>query len=338
MTNITKVKLDKGTIPTKDTKLVLANGALSVPPLSVGTWQWGDTRVWGWVLEDEKGAKDAFDKAFELGIPFYNTAEVYGDGESEREICRFKQSYTKEQQDQVIVATTYYTHRDRTGFPQVLLSNLRDSLARLGTFNVDLYQIHSPVHIDSIEVVADALADAYDAGLIKTVGVSNYGLEEVKRMHAALERRSISLASNQVSYSLIRNIPEKSGLIQLCHDLGVAILAYSPIGMGLLTGKYNASGPFPERRDKLFSSLETEQLRRLLQVVKTTSEKYNVPQSAIALNWCIVKGTIPLGGARTGIQMEQNVLALGFRLADEDVDALDQFAFLGANSKEWQHG
>lgn len=110
------------------------------------------------------------------------------------------------------------------------------------------------------------------------------------------------------------------------------------IGMGLLTGKYNASGPFPERREKLFSSLETEQLRRLLEVVKTTSEKYNVPQSAIALNWCIVKGTIPLGGARTGVQMEQNALALGFLLADEDVEALDQFAFLGANSKEWQHG
>ncbi|KAI9258294.1 NADP-dependent oxidoreductase domain-containing protein [Helicostylum pulchrum] len=255
MTNITKVKLDKGTIPMKDTKLVLANGALS-------------------------GAKDAFDKAFELGTPFYNTAEVYGDGESEREIY------------QVIVATMYYTHRDRTGFPQV---------ARLGTFSVHLYQIHSPVHIDSTDIVADALADAYDA-------------EEVKRVHAALERRSISLASNQVSYSLI------------------------PIGMGLLTGKYNAYGPFPKRHEKLFSSLDTTQLSSLLQVLKTMSEKYRVPQSTIALNWCIVKGTIPLGGVRTGIQMKQNALALGFRLADEDINALDKFAFLGTNNKEWQHG
>jgi diketogulonate reductase-like aldo/keto reductase len=76
-------------------------------------------------------------------------------------------------------------------------------------------------------LLADALADAYDAGLVKAVGVSNYGLDEIKRMHAALQKRNIPLASNQISFSLLRTIPEKSGLIQLCHDLGVAVLAYS---------------------------------------------------------------------------------------------------------------
>lgn len=79
----------------------------------------------------------------------------------------------------------------------------------------------------NLPLTADALADAYDAGLVKTVGVSNYGLDEVKRMHAALLKRGIPLASNQISYSLVRNIPEKSSLIQSCHDLGIAILAYS---------------------------------------------------------------------------------------------------------------
>lgn len=75
--------------------------------------------------------------------------------------------------------------------------------------------------------LADALADAYDAGLVKAVGVSNYSLDEIKTMHGALQKRGVPLASNQVSYSLIRTIPEKSGLIQLCHDLGIAVLAYS---------------------------------------------------------------------------------------------------------------
>lgn len=76
-------------------------------------------------------------------------------------------------------------------------------------------------------ILADALADAHDAGLVKTVGVSNYSKEEIQRMHAALAKRGIALASNQISFSLIRTIPEKSGLIQLCHDLGITILAYS---------------------------------------------------------------------------------------------------------------
>jgi pyridoxine 4-dehydrogenase len=100
-------------------------------------------------------------------------------------------------------------------------------LARLGTLDVDLYQIHAAIHPVSIEVVADALADAYDAGLVKAVGVSNYSLDEIRIMHGALQKRGVSLASNQISYSLIRTIPEKSGLIKLCHDLGIAVLAYS---------------------------------------------------------------------------------------------------------------
>lgn len=104
---------------------------------------------------------------------------------------------------------------------------MKDSLARLGTLDVDLYQIHAAIHPASIETVANALADAFDAKLVKAVGVSNYSIDEIKVMHAALKKRGIPLASNQVSFSLVRTIPEKSGLVQLCHDLGIAILAYS---------------------------------------------------------------------------------------------------------------
>jgi aryl-alcohol dehydrogenase-like predicted oxidoreductase len=108
--------------------------------------------------------------------------------------------------------------------------------------------------------------------------------------------------------------------------------------MGLLTGKFGATGPFPEKRKKTFEAFDTEQLAKLLDILKSLSEKYNLPQSAIALNWCIVKGTIPLGGARTSEHVVQNALALGFRLSDDEIAELDQFAFLGSNSKEWQHG
>lgn len=126
-----------------------------------------------------------------------------------------------------MIATKYFPNKDHTDFPDVLLSALRDSLARLGIQKADLYQIHAPVHPASISTIANALADAHEAGLVTTVGVSNYGLDEIKEMHDALKKRGIQLASNQVSFSLVRTIPEKSGLIQLCHDLGIAILAYS---------------------------------------------------------------------------------------------------------------
>ncbi|EIE83831.1 hypothetical protein G6F46_002702 [Rhizopus delemar] len=220
------IKLESDIIPTKDTKLKLA-GIIEIPPVD---WYLNCSfvrLVWKWTPKAEKDAKEAFDKAFELGISFYDTAEIYGDGESEREIKRFRESYSDEEKAKQVVATKFFPHAHRTQFPDVLLSALKDSLSRLGVFKVDLYQIHAAVHPASIEVVANALADAYEAGLVKAVGVSNYGIEDVKQMHAALQKRNLSLASNQVSYSLIRTIPEKSGLIKLCHELGVIVLAYS---------------------------------------------------------------------------------------------------------------
>jgi pyridoxine 4-dehydrogenase len=108
--------------------------------------------------------------------------------------------------------------------------------------------------------------------------------------------------------------------------------------MGILTGKFGATGPWPKGRQQTFEKLDTDQLAKLLDVLKKLSEKYDRPQSAIALNWCIVKGTIPLGGARTGEHVVQNALALGFRLTETDVAELDKFAFLGENNQRWQHG
>lgn len=198
------------------------------------------------------------------------------------------------------------------------------------------------------------MADAYDAGLIKTVGVSNYGIDEIKRMHGALKKRNVLLASNQISYSLTRTIPETSGLIKLCHNLGIAILAYSrkyhffkslkknniftALGMGILTGKYPPEGPFPKERQERFSVYDKTQLSQLLGLLKRLGDKYQKTQSAIALNWCIAKGTIPLGGAKTAEHVKHNTEALGFRLTEEEVSELDKLSFEGSNNNEWQHG
>ncbi|KAI8066448.1 NADP-dependent oxidoreductase domain-containing protein [Gongronella butleri] len=332
-----EVKLDDTVVPTTETKIVLA-GQLQVPPLAIGTWQFGDTTYWGWTPKAVKDAHEAFDLAHQLGLTFFDTAEVYGKGESEREIGKFRASYDAAELDKQVIATKFMPYEERTQFPDVLLSALKDSLDRLGMTKGDLYQIHAPIHPASIEVVGNALADAVAAGLVKAVGVSNYDADEIRTMHATLKARGVPLASNQVSFSLIRTSPLKTGLIKVCHDLGVAILAYSPIGMGLLTGKFGYKGPWPEARNRLFSSLDSDQLKLLLETIKDLSAKYNTTQVAIALNWTIVKGTIPLAGVRTAEHVGQNAKALGFRLAPDDVAALDRYSFEGQTSKEWQHG
>ena len=94
---------------------------------------------------------------------------------------------------------------------------------------VDLYQIHGPIHLRSIEVVGDALAEAVKLGLTKTVGVSNYSMADTIKMYDVLQKHGIQLASNQVEYSLLRRTPETSGLIAECHKRGIAVLGYSPL-------------------------------------------------------------------------------------------------------------
>lgn len=224
----------------------------------------------------------------------------------------------------------------RFSYPSSLLSSLKDSLERLGLKQVDLYQIHGPIHLRSIETVADALAEAVKQGLTKTVGVSNYSIDELKRMHKRLKEHGIQLASNQIEFSLLRRLPETSGLIKTCHDLGVAVLAYSPLGQGRLTGKYNAANPPPSGRK--FSNYDMTRIDPLVEVMKKIAEAHSVPVSAVALNWVVCKGAIPLAGAKNAKQAEQNAKALGWRLTEGEVAELDKLSIEGSNTFMWQHG
>lgn len=108
--------------------------------------------------------------------------------------------------------------------------------------------------------------------------------------------------------------------------------------MGLLTGKFDLDAPPPKGRENQFTKFDKKQLNQLIDLVRRIAEKYQREPSAIALNWCIVKGTIPLGGARTASHVTQNVKALDFRLTPEEVEELDALAFVGENNNRWNHG
>ncbi|KAF3901717.1 hypothetical protein AA313_de0200134 [Arthrobotrys entomopaga] len=175
-----------------------------------------------------------------------------------------------------------------------------------------------------IEGIAKQLAECVDLGLTKTVGVSNYNKEQMIRMHDALAKYGVPLASNQIEFNLLRRVPESSGLLAACHERGIVPLAYSPLAMGRLTGKYNSKNPPPSGR--IYGNQSWEKIDPLLDAMKEIGDKHGVPLSAVALNWTMCKGTIPLGGARNGNQCGQNIQALGFRLTDEELAKLDELA------------
>ena len=205
-----------------------------------------------------------------------------------------------------------------------LLSKLRASLARLGLERVDLYQIHWPFSPVPIETWANALADAIAAGLTRAVGVSNYNSAQMLRAHSALSKRGISLASNQVEFHLLNRRVEHKGLLKLCRELGVTLIAYSPLAKGMLTGKYTPQSRPPGLRSYIFRRARLGKIQPLIQLLRKIGQAHDGKSPAqIALNWVICKGAVPIPGAKNAKQAQENAAALGWRLAEAEIAALD---------------
>lgn len=305
-------------------------------PIGIGCWAWGDSRLWGYTPQSDKDLEAAFRKAVQMGVNFFDTAEVYGRGKSEQLLGTFVKNYVNspEYKLPVIVASKFIPLPWRVTHGS-LKNALVESLKRLGLQSIDLYQVHGPAFsLRSVEVWADALADCVKEGLIKSVGVSNYNPDQVKRTHAVLAAKGVALASNQVEFSLLRNNPEKNGLLKTCQDLGVSLIAYSPLAMGRLSGKYTKE-TLPQGNRK-FGIVSWEEYSAIINKLKEIGQKYNKTPSQVALNWVICKGAIPIVGVKNVKQVEENLQCLGWRLTSEELSQLDKLAKTQTGFSIWQ--
>ena len=290
--------------------------------MGLGAWQWGDRVVWqfghGYGAED---VQRAFQTSINEGIRFVDTAELYGNGLSERLLGRF----LKETDQPVLIATKFFPWPWRLGKGAIMRA-LKGSLARMGVESVDLYQIHWPSPITSTETLMDGLTECVKNGLTRTVGVSNFGQSRMLAAYSALARNNIPLASNQVHYSLLSRAVEKNGTLARCKELGIRLIAYSPIEKGLLSGKYSAETPPPGTRAGNYAGM----LPKIQPLIKLMTEigqdhggKSNVQ---VALNWVICKGALPIPGAKNAEQAQQNAGALGWKLTEAEVAKLDEMS------------
>lgn len=322
---------------------LLAGSDVTVPALGVGTWAWGDRSTWGMggydTELDRNSIRDAWDASIDAGATFFDTAEVYGRGESERIIGELLAA-DPARAARAVLATKFMPSPWKLDVRGSLARSLRASLDRLGLPSVDLYQIHGPISLRSHAALADALARVHEAGLVKAVGVSNYSAREIRSMGEALAARGLRLATNQIEFSLLRRHPETSGLLAACRDLGVVPLAYSPIGQGRLTGKYSAANPPKGKRT--FSNHPMEVVEQVVGELRRIGELHGGKSpSQVALNWVMAKGVVPIPGAKNRKQAEENAGALGWRLEDDEVARLDAAALPGIRtlqSRMWQHG
>ncbi len=295
----------------------------AVPPLGLGTWAWGDTLYWQYGRGyDKTSVREAFRAAVAAGITLLDTAEVYGLGESERLIGEF----CREEPKPLAIATKFMPLPWRWGAAAVTQA-LQASLDRLQMKSVALYQVHQPVSfLLSQRTLLHTLAAAVRAGQIGAIGVSNYSARQMREAHRLLAEVGVPLAFNQMPYSLLARQIERNGVMATAQELGVKILAYSPLAQGLLTGKYKATAP-PKGGRQLNPQFGAEALFRmepLLRLLREIGAAYDRTPSQVALNWAIAKGTIPIPGAKNAAQATENAGALGWMLSNDEVTALDR--------------
>ncbi|MCG5058630.1 MAG: aldo/keto reductase [Limnoraphis sp. WC205] len=308
------------------------NQKLSLPSMGCGTWAWGNRLLWGYDESMDQQLQEVFNLCVSNGVTLFDTGDSYGtgklNGRSESLLGQFSREYSGLNSDQICIATKLAAYPWRLT-RNAMISAGKASAKRLGR-KVDLVQMHwSTANYFPWQEwpLLDGLADLYEQGEVKGVGLSNYGSKRLKKVYQKFQERGVPITTLQVQYSLLSTYPiTELGLKDVCDELGIKIIAYSPLALGILTGKYAENGPFPKGIRSLVFRQILPGVKPLLSCLKEISESRNKTMSQVAINWCICKGTIPIPGAKNPEQAQQNIGALGWKLDSGEVEELDKAA------------
>lgn len=302
---------------------------LSLSPIGLGTWQFAGGRgfyrfYFRFIPPEEKAG--IIRAAVRGGINWFDTAEAYGFGRSERALRDALQAEGVSDQDVRIASKWWPLPRLAGSIRRTIHSRLK----YLSPYTLDLHQIHWPSSFSSIEAQMNAMADLAALGHIRAVGVSNFSADQMRQAHAALQQRGLVLASNQVQFHLLDRAIERNGILDTARELGISIIAYSPLASGLLTGRFHrdpealSSTPLIRR----FSlSSQVERTRPLINVLAGIAEARQVTISQVALNWVITahgETVVAIPGASRVSHAEEAAGALNFALSVDELARLDQ--------------
>jgi aryl-alcohol dehydrogenase-like predicted oxidoreductase len=304
---------------------------IEVSPIGLGVMQFsGSQGVWGFMFQDlpQEQMNAIVKAALDGGIIWFDTAEMYGRGRSERALARALKAAGKPD-DEVVIGTKWLPlFRTAGNIPR----SIEDRLRFLEGYSIGLYMVHQPWSFSPPEAEMEAMAGLVAAGKIRSIGVSNFNVEQMRRAHAALAKHNLPLAVNQVQYSLLHRDIETNGLLQAARDLGVTIVAWGPLGSGILTGKYHkdpdllSHSPFG-RRMALRRRIESS--RPLVAALEEVAARYAVTPAQVALNWLINfngESVVAIPGASRVQHAEQSARAMQFKLSSEDMQRLDQLS------------
>ncbi|MHA3964429.1 MAG: aldo/keto reductase [Candidatus Thorarchaeota archaeon SMTZ1-45] len=266
--------------------------------------------------------------ALDAGMNLFDTAEIYGSGYSECSVARGLKAAGKSPGD-VVITTKWFPLFRRA---KSIRKSAKNSISRLDPYPIDLYLIHMPLSVSSIKSQMNEMADLVDSGRIRAVGVSNFSSQRMIKAHEALAERGIPLAANQVHFSLLKRGIEFNGTLDTAKELEVTIMAYTPLGQGVLTGKLHANPELLEtmprmRRSRLRGNLRKSQA--LVDLLEAIGSEHNATAAQVALSWTINyhgDTIITIPGASKPYQVEQNAGAMKLSLSSEQMESISDLS------------
>jgi len=313
----------------------IGNSDLELSVITFGAWAAGG---WMWGSTDRNDAIKAIQASYDEGVTSIDTAPIYGQGDSEEIVGEALQGISR---DKVQIITKYgmrwdlakgdfaMKSKDNNGKDidvykyagkESIIKEVEDSLKRLKTDYIDLYQIHWPESTTPIQETMETVADLIKQGKVRHAGVCNYNVEQMKEAD-----KYVNLVSNQVPYSMVKREIEQN-VVPFSLENNKSIIAYSPLERGLLTGKMKPGYTFSEgdHRANLYF-YKDENLKRtaaFLDKIKPLAEEKNASLSQLVLRWTIEQPgiTIALAGARNATQSIQNAKAVDVKLAPSEID------------------
>ena len=317
---------------------------MAISALGVGTWAWGDEKTWGMGGYDPSLTVDTIEEAWsasiDAGATFFDTAEVYGSGESERIIGGLLAN-DPGRAARVQLATKFMPVPWKLNVRSALAASLRASLERLGLESVDLYQIHGPISLRGHAALAEAMAEVHQAGLVRAVGVSNYSVRETR-----VVRRAAAEAGPAPGHEPDRVLPaapgpgdrRPSGHVRRARGAAAGLL---PAGAGSADGQVLRRQSATGQSELLGPSRWRRSTRSWPSCAASARQEGGRTPGQVALNWIMAKGAVPIPGAKNRRQAEDNAGALGWAMGADAVAALDAVALEGVrslSSRFWQHG
>ncbi|OWA37517.1 aldo/keto reductase [Saccharibacillus sp. O16] len=310
----------------------LGNTGLDVSRLCLGGMGFGAAGRWihPWVLNEEN-SRPILKQALELGINFFDTANVYSDGTSEEIIGRALKDYAN--RDQIVIATKVYfrMHEGSNGkglSRKVIMSEIDKSLKRLGTDYVDLYQIHRWDHETPIEETMEALHDVVKAGKVRYIGASAmFAWQFLKAQHTAEKNGWTRFVSMQNHYNLIYREEERE-MMPMCQAEKIGVIPYSPLASGRLTRDWaestHRSLTDQVQKSKYDGTADAD--RVIVELLASIAKERGVPRAQIALAWLLQKEpvTAPIVGATKISHLEDAAAALSLTLTPEEMNLLEE--------------